>query len=56
MNIYPDEELDGTNADLDITGNNPPEGGGPVEEPSTAGDVQTSTGQDAAANENPQGE
>lgn len=56
MNIYPDEELAGTNADLDITGNNPPEGGGPVEEPSTAGDVQTSTGQDAAANENPQGE
>lgn len=25
MNIYPDEETDGTNADLDITGNNPPQ-------------------------------
>ena len=56
MNIYPDEELDGTNEGLDITGNNPPEGGGPVEDPSVASDVQTSTGQDAAANENPQGE
>lgn len=25
MNIYPDEELTGRNADLDITGNNPPD-------------------------------
>lgn len=32
MNIYPDEEKDGTNADLDITGNNPPGGGKTQEE------------------------
>lgn len=27
MNIYPDRELDGTNDELDISGNNPPESG-----------------------------
>lgn len=33
MNIYPDEEQTGTNADLDITGNNPPIGNQTTGEP-----------------------
>ena len=40
MNIYPDEELDGTNEGLDITGNNPPEGGAVADSQSTS-DHQT---------------
>ena len=54
MNIYPDEELDGTNEGLDITGNNPPEGGGAVEEPSITNEGQTTSEPEASANENPQ--
>ena len=60
MNIYPDEELTGRNADLDITGNNPPDHSytnGVVEqtpaddtiEEITPGDAsQDTTSQDAA--------
>ncbi len=33
MNIYPDEEQTGINADLDITGNNPPIGNQTTGEP-----------------------